>query len=162
MTKIEKTAIIEEPCEIGEDVFIGHNVQLRPGCKIGDRTKIGPFAFLEGDNIIGSDVYLAPHCHITKGMIIEDKVFIGPSITSMNDKEMVHNRRHVREFKMNPPILKWGCRVGGGVVLLPGVVVGENAVVGAGSIVTKNVKAGTVVYGSPARYIMDVPGEMII
>lgn len=162
MTKIESTAIIEQPCEIGEDVFIGHFVFIRPGCKIGARTKILAYTFLEGDNIIGEDVSITPHCHITKGMMIENKAFIGPGLHSMNDKQMVHLRRHIKPFKPCPPIIRRGARVGGGVFILPGIEIGENAVVGAGSLVTKNVNPGEVVYGAPARFIMKVPVEELI
>jgi UDP-2-acetamido-3-amino-2,3-dideoxy-glucuronate N-acetyltransferase len=162
MTKIETTAILEQPVEIGKDCFIGHLVFIRPGCRIGDRTKILPYTFLEGDNIIGSDVSITPHCHITKGMIIEDQVFIGPGLHSMNDKEMVHLRRHIKSLKLCPPIIRRAARIGGGVFILPGIEIGENAVVGAGSVVTKNVNPGEVVYGNPARFIMFVPKEMMI
>jgi len=162
MTKIESTAIIEQPCEIGEDVFIGHFVFIRPGCRIGARTKILPHTFLEGDNIIGSDVSITPHCHITKGMIIEDKAFIGPGLHSMNDKQMVHLRRHIKPFKLCPPIIRRAARVGGGVFILPGIEVGENSIVGAGAVLTKNVKPRTLVYGNPAKFMMMVPTEEII
>ncbi len=161
-TKIESTAIIEFPCEIGVGCFVGHFVFIRPGCKVGERTKILPYTFLEGDNIIGSDVSITPHCHLTKGMIVEDQVFIGPGLHSMNDKEMVHLRRHIKPLNLCPPIIRRAARIGGGVFLLPGIEIGENAVVGAGSVVTKNVGAREVVYGFPARFVMKVPEEMII
>jgi UDP-2-acetamido-3-amino-2,3-dideoxy-glucuronate N-acetyltransferase len=161
-TRIMSTAIIEEDVEIGEDCFIAHFVLIRPGCKIGDRTQILAHSLLEGDNIIGSDASLTPWCHCTKGMIVEDKVFIGPGLMTMNDPFMVHLRRHVRPFVLTPPIIKRAARLGGNVTLLPGVVIGENAVVGAGSLVTKDVAPRTIVFGVPAKFIKMVPEEEII
>lgn len=161
-TKIMSSAIIEENVTIGSYCFIGHNVQIRPGCVIGDHTQILPFVFLEGNNKVGSHVSITPHSHITKGMIIEDWVFIGPHMNSMNDRSMVYGRTHIKPFVLEAPIIRRAARIGGGVCILPRVEVGENALVGAGSILTKNVPARAVVFGSPARQVGTVEEEEII
>jgi acetyltransferase-like isoleucine patch superfamily enzyme len=161
-TRIMKTAIIEKDVEIGEDCFIGDFVLIRPNTKIGDRTKIGPHSLFEGDNLIGNDVYWSPFSHATKGLIVEDMVFIGPGLMTMNDMNMVHLRRHIKPFVQNAPVIRRAARLGGNVTLLPGVEIGENAIVGAGSLVTKNVLPRTVVYGRPANSVKAVPEKEIL
>jgi acetyltransferase-like isoleucine patch superfamily enzyme len=158
-TVVEFTAVIQERCVIGDDCFIGHNVIMRPGTKIGNHSVIGHGCVLEGDIIIGNDVTIQPLSYITKGVIIEDKVFIGPSFSGGNDKIMVHNRRDVKPFKPDPFIIRYAARIGLHVTVLPGVIIGENAVVGAGSVVTKDVGAYAIVYGNPACFKDWVPED---
>lgn len=161
-TKIEPTAVIQEGCEIGKDCFIGHHVVMRPNTKIGDGTVIGHLTVFEGDCTVGSECLIHAQCHITKGAVIEDKVFIAPGFIGCNDNIMLHQRRHVKEFVPNGYTIKRAARLGAGVKVLPGVVIGENAVVGVGSVVTKNILAGTVAYGNPARIMGAVKKEEII
>jgi acetyltransferase-like isoleucine patch superfamily enzyme len=118
---------------------------MRPNVHIGDNSKIGHLCVFEGDTFIGEDVLIHAQCHITKGTIIEDKVFLGPGVIGVNDRYMCHARRHVKEFVQEAFIVRMGARIGTGAIILPRVEVGENAVVGAGSVVTKNVAAKTVV-----------------
>ena len=150
-TKIEDTAIIQEGCEIGSGCFIGHYVVMRPNTKIGDRTVIGHLSVFEGNCHVGSDCLVHAQCHVTAGAWIDDKVFIGPGFIGANDPDMLHLRRHVKEFEPHGYTIKRGARLGIGVCVLPGVVIGENSVVGVGSVVTKNVAPYTTVYGCPAR-----------
>ena len=150
-TKIEDTAVIQENCEIGENCFIGHYVVMRPNTKIGNDTVIGHLTVFEGDCSVGSKCLIHAQCHITRGAVIEDLVFIAPMFCGCNDNYMVHNRRHIKPFIVNGYTIKRAARIGAGVKVLPGVTIGENAIVGVGSIVTRNVMPGTVFYGSPGR-----------
>jgi acetyltransferase-like isoleucine patch superfamily enzyme len=154
-TRIQHTAIIEEGCEIGDNCFIGHYVVMRPDTKIGNNTVIGHGTVIEGGCSIGSDCLIHAQCHITLGAVIEDKVFIAPGFIGANDPDMVHQRRHVKEFVPQAYTIRRGARIGIGVLVLPGVEIGENAVVGVGSVVTKNVPPFAKVTGVPAR-IKDV------
>lgn len=150
-TKIAEGAIIEENCVIGSNCFIGHFVVMRPGTKIGNNTVIGHMTVFEGDCSVGNDCLIHAQCHITKGAKIEDKVFIAPGFIGCNDNDMLHMRRHVKPFIPNGYTIKYGARIGAGVLVLPGVTIGENSVIGVGAIVTKNVAPYTVLYGTPSR-----------
>ena len=161
-TVVEPTAIIQENCEIGDNCFIGHYVVMRPGTKIGNNTVIGHLTVFEGECNVGSDCLIHAQCHITKGAVIEDKVFIAPGFIGCNDNIMLHQRRHLKEFVPEGYTIRRGARLGAGVLVLPGVTIGENAVVGVGSIVTKDVLAGTITYGGPARINGVVKPEEII
>jgi len=161
-TRIEPTAVIQEDCEIGEDCFIGHYVVMRPGTKIGNRTVIGHLTVFEGECSVGDDCLIHAQCHITKGATIGDKVFIAPGFIGANDPDMLHQRRHLKEFVPKGYTIKRGARIAIGVLVLPGVTIGENAVVGAGAIVTKNVPPFAVVYGAPGRVRGLVNEEEII
>jgi UDP-2-acetamido-3-amino-2,3-dideoxy-glucuronate N-acetyltransferase len=150
-TRISETAIIEEGCEIGDGCFIGHYVVMRPNTKIGNRTMIGHLTVFEGECSVGDDCLVHAQCHVTKGAVIEDKVFIAPMFCGANDPDMVHMRRNGKPFIPKGYRIKKGARLGIGVLVLPGVTIGENSIVGVGSIVTKNVAPFSIVYGSPAR-----------
>jgi len=150
-TTINSTAVIEENCEIGEGCFIGHFVVMRPGTKIGNNTMIGHMTVFEGECEVGNDCLIHSQCHITKGAIIEDKVFIAPGFIGCNDNDMLHQRRHIKAFVPNGYRIRRAARIGAGVLVLPGVEIGENAVIGVGAIVTKSIPPWTVVYGSPSR-----------
>jgi acetyltransferase-like isoleucine patch superfamily enzyme len=150
-TTIEDTAIIQEGCAIGEDCFIGHFVVMRPNTVIGDRTVIGHGTVFEGECTVGSDCLVHAQCHITKGATIEDKVFIAPMFVGCNDRIMVHQRRHKKPFIQEGYTIRYGARIAANVTVLPGVTIGKNAVVGAGSLVTRNVPEACVAFGAPAR-----------
>lgn len=150
-TMIEETAIIQEGCEIGDNCFIGHHVVMRPKTKIGNNTVIGHLTVFEGECEVGSDCLIHAQCHITKGAVIEDKVFIAPGFVGCNDNDMLHQRRHLKEFVPNGYRICRGARLGAGVLVLPGVIIGENAKIGVGTVVTRNVAPLCVVYGSPGR-----------
>lgn len=158
-TRIQPTAIIEEGCEIGDNCFIGHYVVMRPGTKIGDNTVIGHGTVFEGNCSVGSGCLVHAQCHITMGATIEDKVFIAPMFCGANDPDMLHQRRHLKDFVPQGYTIKHGARIGIGVLVLPGVVIGENSVVGVGAVVTKNVPPFAKVYGCPARIQDIVPQE---
>ena len=141
---------------IGQGTRLGNFVFIRSQTTIGASCTIGSFVDIEGDVVIGDDVSLQSGCYITRGVVIEDEVFCGPRVITMNDKRMSYRRPEL-EFQRAAPRIRRAARVGGGSVLLPGVTVGENAFVGAGSVVTKDVPDGAIVVGNPARQVGEVP-----
>jgi acetyltransferase-like isoleucine patch superfamily enzyme len=146
---------------IGEDTRLGSFVLIRSNTRIGQGCTIGSYVDIEGDVIIGNHVSLQSACYITRGVIIEDDVFCGPRVTTMNDKRICY-RRPPLTFVRNAPRILRAARVGGGSVLLPGVTIGENAFVGAGSVVTKDVPDRVIVVGNPARIVGKVRDEEIL
>jgi UDP-2-acetamido-3-amino-2,3-dideoxy-glucuronate N-acetyltransferase len=143
---------------IGDDTRVGNFVMIRGNTLIGAGCTIGSYVDIEGDVTIGNNVSLQSGCYITRGVVIEDEVFLGPRVITMNDKRITHRRPSLTFVRQGPHIQR-GARVGGGSVLLPGVTVGANSFVGAGSVVTKDVPAGAVVAGNPARIIGAVRPE---
>ena len=146
---------------IGDGTRIGNFVMIRSQTSIGEGCTIGSYVDIEGDVTIGHHVSLQSGCYITRGVVIEDEVFCGPRVITMNDKRIVH-RRPGLTFVREGPRIERAARVGGGSVLLPGVTIGSNALVGAGSVVTKDVPPGAIVVGNPARVVGTVrPEDML-
>ena len=150
LAKVMSGAVIYPNCKLGEDVFIGHNTILRDGTVVGAGSYIGSLVMCEGRTTIGERCGINAQCHLTRGMTIGDEVFLGPGVITSNDKRMLFRRKGHGQNLMGPTVQR-GARIGAGAMLMPGVVVGENAVVGAYSVVTKDVVARTVVMGNPAR-----------
>jgi acetyltransferase-like isoleucine patch superfamily enzyme len=145
----------------GERTRVGNFVLIRSNTRIGSDCTIGSYVDIEGDVVIGDRVSLQSACYITRGVVLEDDVFCGPRITTMNDKQIAH-RRPSLVFVRNAPRILRAARVGGGSLLLPGVTIGENALVGAGSVVTRDVPDRAIVVGNPARIIGTVSDEEIL
>ncbi len=156
-----KHQVIFPEVEIGEGTRLGNFILIRSDTRIGRGCVIGSNVDIEGDVIIGDHVALQSFCYITRGVVIEDHVFCGPRVTTMNDKRMSYGRDAL-EFVCAAPRILHAARVGGGSVLLPGVTVGENALVGAGSVVTRDVPDRAIVCGNPAKVIGQVPDEEIL
>jgi len=146
---------------IGDGTRVGNYVMIRSQTRIGEGCTIGSYVDIEGDVVIGNRVSLQSGCYITRGVIIEDEVFCGPRIITMNDKRISHRRAGLTFVREAPRILR-AARVGGGSVLLPGVTIGANAFVGAGSVVTRDVPEGAIVVGNPARVVGTVPTEELL
>ena len=133
--------------EIGENVAIWNYVVIGDNTKIGDGTLIGSFCDIGKNVVLGKNCNIQAHVTISNGCVLGDDVFIAPNSSLLNDK-------YPKSTFMTPPIIKDGARIGGGVTILPDVTVGEKAVIGGGSVVTKNVPAQTVWAGAPAKAVL--------
>lgn len=149
-------------CRISPDVKLGQNVSIRAfvnlyGCTIGDNAKLGTFVEIQKNARIGRNVKVSSHTFICEGVTIEDDVFIGHNVSFINDKypRATSNGELQTEadWQVVPTLVKRGASIGTSATILCGVTVGENAIVGAGSVVTRDVPAGTIVAGNPARSV---------
>lgn len=140
---------IQQDVSIGKDSRVGSMTLIHQGAVIGSGTTIGSHCNI-CNCMIGDRVSIQTACHITRGVVIEDDVFIGPRVVTLNDK--------LTGGELTYPRICRGAKVGGGSVILPGVTIGENAIVGAGSVVTRDVPAGITVVGNPARAISRLSG----
>ena len=147
--KIGENTIIERGCNIGNNVFIGHNTVIRSGNTIGDDSVIGHLVMIEADSWIGKNTTIQSQCHITKYAKIDDHVFIGPKAMLINTNKISHGRDF--EPNLEGPHICFAARIGSGAIIMPGKIVGKNAVVGAGSVVTQNIPPEQIWYGNPAR-----------
>ncbi len=141
--------IIGKNVKFGSNVTIWNYVVIGNNAKIGDNTVIGSFCDIGKDVQIGRDCCLQAHVTISNECILEDNVFIAPNTTLLNDK-------YPRSGFLTPPTIKKGAIIGGGVTILPNVTIGEEAVVGGGSVVTTDIPARTVHKGLPSRETMDL------
>jgi len=153
--------VIFDDVQIGEGTRIGNFVFIRSNTQIGIVCTVGSYVDIEGDVVIGNHVSLQSGVYITRGVIVEDEVFCGPRVITMNDKRMAYRRPNLTFVRAAPRILR-AARVGGGSVLMPGITIGENALVGSGTVVTKDVPDKAIVVGNPARVIGWVPDNEII
>jgi acetyltransferase-like isoleucine patch superfamily enzyme len=153
----------EPPClRVAPDVKLGRNVQLVGfvnlyGCQIGDDVKIGAFVEVQKGAKIGDRCKISSHTFICEGVTLEDEVFVGHSVTFTNDRypRATANGKLQTEadWVCIPTLVKRGASIGSGAVLLCGITVGENAMIGAGSVVTRDVPPDTIVAGNPARIV---------
>lgn len=141
-------ADVHSTVRIGKNSFVWSFAVICRGVVIGDNCVIGSGVYIGKGCRIGNNVRIQDKAHITDRMTIEDSVFIGPCAVTMNDKyPKVNNPK----YEVSPPYFETGCSIGANSMILPGVRVGSYAIVGAGSVVTKNVTPGTLVYGIPSR-----------
>lgn len=143
--------------KLGKDVKIFDFVNLY-GCEIGDNTKVGTFVEIQKNAYIGKNCKISSHTFICEGVHIEDNVFIGHNVTFINDKYPRSTNedgtmQNETDWKVEETYIKKGASIGSSSTILCGVTVGENAIVGAGSVVTRDVAEGAVVAGVPAREI---------
>jgi UDP-2-acetamido-3-amino-2,3-dideoxy-glucuronate N-acetyltransferase len=152
---------------IVSDVKLGERVQIyHPdlvnlyGCSVGDDTRIGAFVEIQKNAVIGSRCKISSHTFVCEGVTIEDEVFVGHGVMFINDRyprATVHGRVQTEDdWRVVPTLVKRGASIGSGAVILCGVTIGENAIVGAGAVVTHDVPDFAIVTGVPARLHGDV------
>ena len=147
--------------ELGRDVRIFAFVNLY-GCEIGDESRIGTFVEIQKGVKIGARCKIQSHTFICEGVTIESEVFVGHGVTFINDHQPRATARDGQlqteaDWTCLRTLVKRGASIGSGATLLGGITIGENALVGAGSVVTKDVPANAVVAGNPARVLKSVP-----
>jgi len=154
---------IANAVKLGKSVKIFDFVNLY-GCEIGDSTKIGAFVEIQKGAKIGSNCKISSHTFVCEGVTIEDNVFVGHNVTFINDK---YPRSTTTDGQLQtendwaciPTCVRRGVSIGSSATILCGVTIGENAIVGAGSVVTKDVPANTIVAGNPARIMKKIEEE---
>jgi UDP-2-acetamido-3-amino-2,3-dideoxy-glucuronate N-acetyltransferase len=149
-------AVVFAGARVGRDSILGDQTFVREGSRIGERTVIGRGSVVDNDVRVGARVRVQTNVYLTAFTTVEDDVFVGPGAITTNDNTM---SRHGPETPLAGATLRRACRVGGGVVLTPGVEVGEEAYVAAGAVVTRNVPSRAVVMGVPARVVREAPVE---
>ena len=159
-TIVSTGAIVFAGSTIGARVILGDPACVRERVRIGDDVVLGRGALVENDTTIGALTKIQAEAYITAYSTLEDEVFIAPCVVTTNDNFMGRTER--RHELMKGPTIRRGARVGGGAILCPGVEIGEEAFVGAGAVVTKDVPPRVVVVGSPARVLRDVPDEELL
>lgn len=147
-------------CCISDDVKLGNDVKLSKfinlyGCTIGDNTKIGAFVEIQKNSAVGKNCKISSHTFICEGVTIEDDVFIGHGVTFINDSypratTSSGQLQTEEDWKVEPTLIKKGASIGSGATILANVIIGERAIIGAGSIVTKDVPQDSIVVGNPA------------
>jgi acetyltransferase-like isoleucine patch superfamily enzyme len=139
---------------LGEGVTLGKFINLY-GCEIGDDTRIGAFVEIQKNAAVGRRCKISSHTFICEGVTIEDHVFVGHSVTFINDSypratTPTGELQTAKDWKVEATRVKRGASIGSGATILSRVVIGENAIVGAGSVVTRDVPDNAIVAGSPA------------
>lgn len=157
---ISTGAIVFAGATIGERVILGDQSCVRERVTIGDDVVVGRGSLVENDTTIGALTRIQADAYITAYSTLEEQVFIAPCVVTTNDNYM--GRTEKRLALLKGPTIRRGARVGGGAILCPGVEVGEEAFVGAGAVVTRDVPPRVVVVGSPARVLRDVPDEELL
>ncbi len=152
-------AIVYAGASIGARAIIGDQAHVRERAVVGERTVVGRGSTVDFDALIGARVLIQTLVYVTGGSVVEDDVFVGPGVVMTNDNTM---GRHPRGERLRGPVLRRACRVGGGVVLAPGVEVGEEAFIAAGAVVVRDVAAREVVMGVPGRSVRRVGDEDLI
>ncbi|MGB9414790.1 MAG: acyltransferase [Acidobacteriaceae bacterium] len=161
---------MNEFCSIAADVKLGANVRLSKfinlyGCAIGDETKIGAFVEIQKNAIVGRRCKISSHTFICEGVTIEDNVFIGHGVTFVNDSypratTADGSLQTEADWRVQSTVIRRGASIGSGATILSNISIGENAIVGAGSVVTKDVPANAIVAGNPARVLRHIQSSV--
>jgi carbonic anhydrase/acetyltransferase-like protein (isoleucine patch superfamily) len=152
-------AVVYAGARLGDRVIVGDQAQVREAAVIGIGSVVGRGSAIEFGVRVGDRVLIQTDVYVTAGAVVEDDVFLGPGVLTTNDDTM---GRHPRGEPLSGPVFRRACRVGGGAVLVPGVVIGEEAFVAAGALVTRDVEDRQVVMGVPARVVRQVPDEDLL
>ena len=160
---------MNEFCSIAPDVKLGKGVRLSKfinlyGCEIGDETKIGAFVEIQKNAKVGRRCKVSSHTFVCEGVAIEDNVFIGHGVTFINDSypratTPEGELQTESDWRVEATVIKRGASIGSGATVLSKVIVGENSIVGAGSVVTRDVPPNVIVAGNPAKILRPVPAK---
>jgi acetyltransferase-like isoleucine patch superfamily enzyme len=150
--------------KLGRDVKLSKFINLY-GCEIGDETKIGAFVEIQKNATVGKRCKISSHTFICEGVTIEDNVFVGHNVAFINDSYPrattgAGEMQTEADWHVEKTVVKTGASIGSGSTILSNVTIGENALVGAGSVVTKDVPANTIVAGNPARILRSIDQTM--
>ncbi len=153
-TVVRSGCAIYSGVKIGENVKFGHNVVVREEVEIGAETLVGTHTVIDGTSKIGSNVSIQSGVYICTYSTVEDYAFLGPCCIFTNDKYAKQ-----KPCKLVGPTVRRGASIGAGAILFPGITVGQGALVGAGAVVTRDVGAGSIVIGNPARFLKKKPAD---
>ncbi|HLX45877.1 MAG TPA: acyltransferase [Bryobacteraceae bacterium] len=151
---------ISEDVKLGRDVKLAQFVNLY-GCEVGDESKVGAFVEIQRNAKVGRRCKISSHTFICEGVTIEDNVFVGHGVVFINDTypratTPEGELKTDKDWRLETTLIKKGASIGSGSTILAGVTVGENAIVGAGSVVTKDIPSDTIVAGNPARMLRSI------
>jgi len=160
---VSEFVCIAPSVRLGKDVKLSKFINLY-GCEIGDETKIGAFVEIQKNARVGRRCKISSHTFICEGVDIEDNVFVGHSVTFINDlypraTTASGDLQSEADWKVEKTLVKKGASIGSGSTILAKVTIGENAIVGAGSVVRKDVPANAIVAGNPARFLRFISEE---
>src|SRR5262245_27673505 len=159
-TLISTGAIVFAGARLGDRVVVGDQSCVRERVTVGDDVVLGRGVLVENDTTIGAGSKVQAEAYITAYSTLEEDVFVAPCVVTTNDNFM--GRTEKRHALRKGPTIRRGARVGGGAILCPAVEIGEEAFVGAGAVVTKDVPPRVIVVGNPARVLRDVPEEELL
>ena len=159
-TIVSTGAIVFAGTKLGERVIVGDQACVRERCTIGDNVVVGRGSLVENDTEVGARTKIQADAYVTAYSLLEEDVFIAPCVVTANDNFMGRTER--RHALRRGPTVRRGARIGAAAVLLPGIEVGEEAFVGAGAVVIRDVPAHAVVVGNPARQIREVPDDELL
>lgn len=155
-TVLRSGATVYAAVQLSVNVVVGHNTLLRTAVEVGAETQLGHFLSIERQVRIGQEVRCSPGSHITSATVLAAQVFLGAGVRTINDRTLTWHDSH-RKPELIPPRFDTGARIGSGCVVLGGITVGEHALVGAGSLITRDIPAGALAFGQPARVRGEAP-----
>jgi acetyltransferase-like isoleucine patch superfamily enzyme len=160
---VNEFVAIAPSVKLGKDVKLSKFINLY-GCEVGEETKIGAFVEIQKNSRVGKRCKISSHTFICEGVEIEDNVFIGHSVTFINDSypratTASGELQTEADWKVEKTVVRKGASIGSGSTILSNIAIGENAIVGAGSVVTKDVPANAIVAGNPAKVLRYLTSE---
>jgi acetyltransferase-like isoleucine patch superfamily enzyme len=159
-TVVSTGAIVFAGARIGARVIVGDQACVRERVTLGDDVVVGRGSLIENDTTVGALTKIQADAYITAYSTLEEQVFVAPRVVTTNDNFMGRTER--RHDLIKGPTIRRGARIGGGAILCPGIEIGEEAFVGAGAVVVRDVPARTVVVGNPARVLREVPADEMV